>query len=139
MTVSAPPAPPRSGTRGAETSLGMSRRQAALLAYSAGWISGALVLWLEGRDAQTRWHAAQSVLGFGAIALLGLLFLGLAAVGLLWSLTLFRASLWAAQGLVVLGIALWLWSLVRVAFGGTPRWPFLGRHADRLAGAGPGI
>ena len=51
----------------AETSLGLNRKRAAILAYSAGWVTGLLVLWLEGRDHETRWHAAQSVLGFGAL------------------------------------------------------------------------
>jgi len=128
------PSPPRpAGSPDPETSLGLSRRQATLLAYSAGWVSGLLVLWLEARDRETRWHAAQSVLGFGALALLGVLLLGIAAIGLLSSLALFRAGVWAAQGVVLVGLALWVWSMARVALGGTPRWPLLGARADRLA------
>jgi len=128
------PSPPRpAGSPDPETSLGLSRRQATLLAYSAGWVSGLLVLWLEARDRETRWHAAQSVLGFGALALLGILLLGIAAIGLLSSLALFRAGVWAAQGVVLVGLALWVWSMARVALGGTPRWPLLGARADRLA------
>lgn len=119
----------------AETSLGLSRKQAAMLAYSAGCLSGLLVLWLEGRDRQTRWHAAQSVIGFGVLTLIGLLMLAVAAVGLMSSLTLFRSGLWAAQGLLAFGFALWLWSMLRVAFGGTPHWPLIGSSVDRLAGA----
>jgi uncharacterized membrane protein len=131
--------PPKSPGRpipssGAETSLGLTRKQAALLAYSAGCISGLLVLWLEGRDRETRWHAAQSVLGFGVLTLVGALLLGVAAVGLMSSLSVFRAGLWAAQGLLVVGIALWAWSMLHVALGGKPRWPLLGSRADRLAG-----
>lgn len=118
----------------AETSIGLSRKQAALVAYSAGCITGLLILWLEGRDAETRWHAAQSVLGFGVLAVVGLVLLGVAAIGLLSSLALFRVGLWATQGLVVLGVGLWLWSLVHVALGGTPRWPLIASRADRLAG-----
>ncbi len=134
MPRSAAPSPPRpSGARLPETSLGLSRRQAALLAYSAGWVTGLLVLWLEARDRETRWHAAQSVLGFGALALLGVLLLAIAAIGLLSSLALFRVGVWAAQGLVVVGLCAWVWSVVTVALGGTPRWPVLGARADRLA------
>jgi uncharacterized membrane protein len=118
----------------AETSLGLSRKQAAMLAYSAGCLSGLLVLWLEGRDRDTRWHAAQSVIGFGVLTLIGVLMLAVAAVGLMSSLALFRAGLWAVQGLLVVGLALWLWSMLRVAFGGTPHWPLLGSSVDRLAG-----
>jgi uncharacterized membrane protein len=130
-SVSAPQPPV--GPHVAETSLGLSRKKAALLAYSAGWLSGLLVLWLEGRDRDTRWHAAQSVLGFGVLTVLGCACLGLAALGLLSSLTVFRAGLWATQCIVFLGVVLWLWSMVQVALGGTPRWPLIRGRVDRLA------
>ena len=78
----------------------MSRKQAILLAYSAGWLTGLLVLWLEGRDRATRVHAAQSFLGFGLLTLLGLVLLAVALIGLFSSLSLFRIGLWAAQGVV---------------------------------------
>jgi uncharacterized membrane protein len=120
--------------QGAETSLGLSRKHAILLAYSAGWVSGVLVLWLEARDRQTRRHAAQAVLGFGALTLVGVLLLAVAMVGLFSSLALFRIGLWAAQGLVVVALAFWVWLLARVAFGGDPHWPGLARRAARLAG-----
>ena len=126
------PQPPASSPV-AETSLGLSRKKAALLAYSAGWLSGLLVLWLEGQDRDTRWHAAQSVVGFGALTVLGCACLGVAALGLLSSLTVFRAGLWATQGIVFLGVVLWLWSMVQVALGGTPHWPLIRARVDRLA------
>ena len=115
------------------TSLGLTRRQAALVAYSAGWITGLLVLWLEGQDRETRWHAAQSAVGFGLLSLLGAACLGVATFGLLSSLVVFRIGLMGAQVVVAIGLALWAWSLVRVALGGTPRWPLIGARADALA------
>ena len=123
-----------SAPSGPETSLGVSRRKACVFAYSAGWISGLLVLWLEGRDRETRLHAAQSVLGFGALTLVGVLLLGVATAGILSSLSLLRFGLWATQAVVAVGILLWLWSIVRVALGGSPRWPLIGARAERLAG-----
>ena len=116
-----------------ETSIGLSRRRASILAYSAGWLSGWLVLWLEGQDHETRWHAAQSLLGFGALTILGCACLGVATIGILSSLAVFRIGLWATQGVVLLGALLWAWSMVQVALGGTPRWPLIGARADRLA------
>jgi uncharacterized membrane protein len=116
-----------------ETSIGLTRRRAAILAYSAGWISGLLVLWLEGQDRETRWHAAQSVVGFGVLTLLAGACLGLAALGLLSSLAVFRAGLWATQAIVLVGVGFWVWSIVHVAVGGTPRWPLIGARVDRLA------
>jgi uncharacterized membrane protein len=133
MSMSARSPQPPASSPVAETSLGLSRKKAALLAYSAGWLSGLLVLWLEGQDRDTRWHAAQSVLGFGALTVLGCACLGLAALGLLSSLTVFRVGLWATQGIVLVGVTLWLWSMIHVALGGTPRWPLIGARVDRLA------
>ncbi|MCC6161986.1 MAG: hypothetical protein IT182_01405 [Acidobacteria bacterium] len=115
------------------TSLGLTRRQAALVAYSAGWITGLVVLWLEGQDRDTRWHAAQSTVGFGLLALAGVLCMAVATIGLLSSMIVFRIGLVGVQVVVAVGIALWAWSLVRVALGGTPRWPLIGARVDALA------
>lgn len=133
-----PPARRRLGDDGSlpasdATSIGLSRRAASLLAYSAGWISGLLVLRFEGRDRTVRFHAAQSLLGFGALTVVGVLCMALAVAGLVSSLTLFRISLRAAQGLIAVGVVLWLYALVRVAVGGNPRWPGIAARADRLA------
>lgn len=115
------------------SSLGLTTKQASLLAYSAGWISGLVLLTLEAQDREVRWHAAQSLLGFGALTLVGLVLLILAGLSLFTSLTLFRVCLWAAQALIAIGLMLWLWSLLQVALGKSPRWPLIGDRADRLA------
>ena len=117
----------------AETSLGLSRKRAALLAYSAGWVTGLLVLWLEGRDRDTRWHAAQSVLGFGALTVLGCACLGVAASG---SCRRSRSSASASgrrRASSSSACCCGLWSMAQVALGGTPRWPLIGARVDRLA------
>jgi uncharacterized membrane protein len=142
MPISAdPPAPPRSSgavswgrpeTAGG-SSLGLSRRQASLLAYSAGWISGLVLLTLEARDRDVRWHAAQSFVGFGVLTVVAGVLLALAGISLFTSLMLFRVCLWAAQVLIAVGLLLWLWSLMQVARGSSPRWPFIGGLVDRIA------
>ena len=93
-----------------------------------------MLLTLEGRDAQVRWHAAQSFIGFGLLTALTVGLLALAALSLFTSLTLFRVFLWAAQGVIVVGLLLWLWSLAQVVLGHSPRWPLIGRRVARLAG-----
>lgn len=115
------------------TALGVTRRQAALLAYSAGWISGLVILTLEPADREVRWHAAQSLLGFGVLTLIAVVLLGLAGLSLFTSLTLFRVCLWAAQVLIAIGLIFWMWSLVQVARGREPRWPWLGGWTERLS------
>ena len=123
---------PETATAGT-SSLGLTTRQASLLAYSAGWISGLVLLTLEARDRDVRLHAAQSFLGFGVLTLVGATLLALAGISLFWSLTMFRVCLWLVQGVVAAGLVLWAWSLFLLATGRSPHWPIVGRRAQRLA------
>jgi uncharacterized membrane protein len=59
-------------TRSAETSLGIPERWERVLAYVFGWISGLILLLIEHRNQTVRRHAAQSVVIFGALSLIGL-------------------------------------------------------------------
>jgi len=120
----------------AAPSLPLSRRNASLLAYAAGWISGLLLLTLEAQDREVRWHAAQSLLGFGLLTLLASLLLGVAAGGLFVSIGIFRACVWAAQGVIAAGFVLWAWSMLQVLRGRVFRWPLIASRADRLAALG---
>lgn len=130
-----PATPPRAGTTAQDTTatLPLSNRAASLLAYSAGWLSGWLVLTLEGQRLAVRRHAAQALLGFGGLTLVSLLVLGLAGVSLFVSIGLFRALLWVAQAVIVVGIGFWLFALVQTARGRDWRWPLIAERAERLA------
>ncbi len=133
---SAPPvssAPSPSSTPDEAASLALSERSASVLAYSAGWVSGALVLALEGKRVEVRRHAAQALLGFGALMLAALTTLALAGASLFVSVTLFRGLLWMAQAIVLVGIVSWFVALVLTARGRPWRWPLIADRADRLA------
>lgn len=135
-TPTAPSAPPRTEPAAADptvSTLPLSSRAASLLAYSAGWLSGWLVLTLEGQRLPVRRHAAQALLGFGVLTLVSLLVLALAAVSLFVSIGLFRALLWVAQGVIVVGIGFWLFALVQTARGRDWQWPLIAARAERLA------
>jgi uncharacterized membrane protein len=103
----------------AASSTGLSTPVASSLAYLGWWVTGLIFWFLERRDPVVRFHAAQSIVLFGAVAL------GVAslAVGALASLSFvpraFTPLLFAAAGLAVLGVVLWAVSLWRVA-GGHP-------------------
>lgn len=136
--MSTPPASadPRHGRSDSSTevaTLPLSSRAASLLAYSAGWLSGWLVLILEGRRDDVRRHAAQSLLGFGLLTLASLVLLTLSALSLFVSIALFRTLLWTAQGVILVGIVCWMVSLVQTARGRDWRWPLIGGWVDRLA------
>lgn len=114
-------------------SLPLSTRAASMLAYAAGWVSGALVLALEGRRREVRRHAAQALVGFGALSLIALALLAAAALSLFASITAFRVLLVLAQLVVVLGVGCWVLALVQTARGVDWRWPLVAPWADRLA------
>lgn len=62
----APGAPTGPGGATRKTSLGMEPKLEAALTYVAGWLSG-LFFWVtEKEDRNVRWHAAQSIVAFGA-------------------------------------------------------------------------
>lgn len=130
-----PSSPPRrpSPTHDDAATLALSERAASVLAYSAGWLSGALVLALEGRRLEVRRHAAQALLGFGLLTLAGLTVLALAAVSLFVSVAVFRALLWVAQAIILVGVVSWLVALLQTARGRSWRWPLLAALADRVA------
>jgi uncharacterized membrane protein len=56
----------------APTTLGIPERWERVLAYALGWISGLILLIIEQRNQTVRRHAAQSVVVFGGLSLLGL-------------------------------------------------------------------
>ena len=63
------------------SSTGLSPRLAAALSYAGWWLTGIVFYVLE-RDPFARFHAAQAIAAFGAIAVFIVAFLGLAAASL---------------------------------------------------------
>lgn len=128
--------PAESRAREKFTTLPLSASAAAFTAYAAGWLSGLLVLMLEGERLAVRRHAAQSLVAFGLFTLLTLLLLLLAGFGLFISIALFRGLLWAAQAVIAIGALCWLWALVQAARGRDWSWPLIGGWVERLARLG---
>ena len=56
-----------------ESSLGTPEHIAIAIAYALGWLTGLVVLLVEKHNDTVRYHAAQSVVIFGAITLVNLL------------------------------------------------------------------
>jgi uncharacterized membrane protein len=115
------------------SSTGLSSRTASALAYGGWWMTGLLIWFLERRDRVARFHAAQSVVVFGAIGLLTVLLCTLAAASLSFLPAAFGPLLWAAGLVFVLGVVLWAVSLWKVASGRDWRIPLAANYADRLA------
>lgn len=117
------------------SSTGLSRRTAAALAYSGWWVTGALFWFLERRDRVVRFHAAQAIVAFGLIALLVLLFGGLAAASLSFLPSTFTLFVTAAAAAWTAGIVLWGMAMWKIANGDEWRIPVAARLAARLVEA----
>ena len=118
------------------SSTGLPPRLAAPLAYSAWWLSGVILWWVERRDAYVRFHAAQAVAAFGGAALLIALFAGLAVLSLQLMPRAFVWLMGAAGGAAAGAVVLWVAATIYAARG--VRWhiPFVGGVAERMARVG---
>lgn len=120
----------------ARTSTGLTPRTGATLAYLAWWVTG-LVFWaLEREDRFVRFHAAQAVAVFGAVALLITLFLVLAVLSLSFLPSAFGLLLVAAGVTWLLGVGLWLVAMWKVASGEAFRLPLAAEWAESMANSG---
>jgi uncharacterized membrane protein len=85
------PAPVAGGSVGAPAATGLSENVAAMLSYVLGWLTGIIFLVIDKRPF-VRFHAAQSIVVFGALTILRILFtfffLGGYSFGLFWLWTM---------------------------------------------------
>lgn len=117
----------------AASSTGLEPPFAGALAYLAGPLSGAVVLLAERNNRFVRFHAWQAILGLGGLALLAVLLLLSAFLGLFVSPKMF----WTLQTLAAIAGLTWLvaWALCLVkAFRGSAwKLPLVGDLAERWA------
>jgi uncharacterized membrane protein len=115
------------------SSTGLSSPVAAALAYSGWWITGGIFWWLERHDRYVRFHAAQSVIVLGAIAVVIALCVAFAVLSLSFMPSMFAifvsvaALMWLA-GVVLSGVSMW-----KAASGDGWRIPVAADWADRLS------
>ena len=114
------------------SSLGLSSRTAAALAYSGWWVTGAIVWLVERRDPIVRFHAAQAVVVFGCAALLIALFGGLALASLSFLSSTFGFFVTAAMVTWTAGVLLWGVTIWKVARGDEWRILVAAAWVDRL-------
>ena len=89
----------------------------ALLTYLVGWITGLIFLLTEKEDQFIRFHAAQSVVTFGILSLVGFIpFIG-------WMLTPLLAPI---------GLILWILLMVKAYQGERFKLPVVGEWAEQV-------
>ncbi|WP_280393658.1 DUF4870 domain-containing protein [Nocardia brasiliensis] len=116
-------------------STGLDKKTSAILSYALGWVTGIIFLFVGKNDPDVKFHAAQSIVFFGAVSVvnIGLSILGsfLAALGIIFSL--------AGLAVAVFSFVVWIMAMVKANGAGGVRaeLPFVGRftapYADRLA------
>ena len=105
-----------------KTALGLNRNVSALLSYALGWVSGLAVILIEKDDDFVRFHAMQSILTFGALTLLSLVF------GSMFMFIGIMSSL-----IQIAGIALWILLMVKAYQGEKFMLPIIGEMAEQWA------
>lgn len=117
----------------APTTLGIPERWERVLTYALGWITGLIFLLVEQRNQTVRRHAAQSVVLFGGLSLLGL---ALAIVGGLfgWIPLLGPAlgAVFGALGGVVSAVTFGLWIVLMILAFLSPKLLFAGPRHERF-------
>jgi uncharacterized membrane protein len=115
------------------TSTGVEPRLAAVLCYSAWWISGLIFLIIEQKHRAVRFHAAQSLVLFGGLSLV----IGLLSAGSVGMLVVSAAAFQAARLLVYVvwigAVAVWMLLMLKTFQGETWRVPFASDLAARLS------
>ena len=115
------------------TSTGVEPRLAAVLCYSAWWISGLIFLIIEQQHRTVRFHAAQSLVLFGGLSLV----IGMLSAGSVGMLVVSAAAFQAARLLVYLvwiaAVAIWMLLMLKTFQGETWRVPFASDLATRLS------
>jgi uncharacterized membrane protein len=115
------------------SSTGLSPRVAGLLCYAAAWASGLLLVAIERDSRFVRFHAWQSLLGFGALTLLALAAWGVTLLMAFVSPAAFRVMAYVTQiAWIALG-ATWILTVVMVAQGRRWKMPLVGKWAERFA------
>jgi uncharacterized membrane protein len=120
-----PAAAPSTGTQS-----GLTENMAGLLCYLVGWLTGIIFLVIDKRPF-VKFHAAQSVVVFGALNVLQILFGGW---GIGWGLLSGSWGIWYLARLVsALTLILWLFLMIKAFQGERFKLPVAGDLAESLA------
>jgi uncharacterized membrane protein len=107
---------------GSGSSLNMRENVAGLLCYVFGWVSGLVMYLLEKKSRFVRFHAVQSMVTFGILSIVGLVFRRIPVIGGIIG--------WATGAATFVA---WAVGMVRAYQGKLVSFPFSGDVAKRLA------
>jgi len=120
-------------TNSQTSSTGLAPNAAAALAYLAWWVSGLLFFLIERENRFVKFHAAQALVGLGALWALGLTMWAVAFAAIFVSAAASTVLLYAAYAVWLAGIAAWAICTVRAWKGDEFELPIFGPIARRLS------
>lgn len=116
------------------TSTGVDARLSSMLCYAGWWVTGLVFLFAERRHAEVRFHAAQSLIVFGALSVALLLCGGASAVAFFVAVPTFQLLQSIGNAIWLAAVLLWLFLLMKTWRGETWRVPIAGDLATKIAG-----
>jgi uncharacterized membrane protein len=121
-------------TSAVSTQSGLSENVAGLLCYVLGWITG-LIFFLIDKRPFVRFHAAQSIVVFGALTIIrigvGMMFVTGGLTGMMTSFSLGLLLFWLIS---LVGLILWVLLMVKAYQGERYRVPVAADLADKIFG-----
>jgi uncharacterized membrane protein len=113
---------PQAGANAGESSTGLKANIAGLLCYLAGWITGIIFFVLEKKSHFVKFHAAQSLVVFGALSIVSFV------------LNFIPFVRWLNLLLGLLGLFLWVFLMYKAYQGEAYKLPIAGDIADGIVG-----
>ncbi|RQD82475.1 hypothetical protein D5R95_07170 [Methanosalsum natronophilum] len=101
-----------------ETSTGLSENVASALTYVLGFLTGIIFLIVEKENSTVRFHAAQSIVVFGALFVLNVIFSYVLSI--------------IASLLGLVGFVLWIYLIVMAFQGNDVKLPVISEYAEKL-------
>jgi uncharacterized membrane protein len=116
-----------------DTSTGVDARLSSVLCYAGWWVTGLVFLFAERRHTGVRFHAAQSIVIFGAVSAALFLCGGASAVAFVALPGFFQIVQMIGNVLWLAAVVLWLYLMLTTWQGETWRVPLAGDLAGKIA------
>lgn len=123
------------GTTGAygPSSMNMDAKTAAGLSYVLGWVTGLIFFFLEKRNRFVRFHAMQSIIFFGGLSILGIIF---RYAWLAFPFPLGTTFFCLSSLVGIVGLVGWIILVINGFQGKYFKLPVIGDYAERYANQG---
>lgn len=114
---------------------GLDKKTSAILSYALGWLTGIIFLFVGRNDPDVKFHAAQSIVFFGAVSVVNIV---LSVAGSLLGVLGIVFSL-AGLAVAVFAVVVWIMAMVQANNTGGVRaeipvaGKFIAPYADQLA------